>query len=184
MPTENSEMPRLAPGIPTSVAMTVIALDWHARSIASSSGRYVGHDELVGGVEGKGVYVFEGRQDSHPERGILYVGQASSAKLNDEALAARVKKSVGRFVDGRRLFADNYDIVLRWASVAKEHEDLIDRIESMLIRSHCPGFNAQEVRGYYEGASNLLLMNAGAKGRLLPVVAGAYFAKGPWLNFD
>ncbi len=211
MANSNQEKPlKLEPGaVHGPVPMRLIALDWQVRPVTDAWGRYVGDDRLVEELEvprakitngrpefdvipamdGSGVYAFEGRQDAHPERGILYIGQSqgSGDEPSDAALPKRVLQSVKKFVAApreRRIFGDCHDVVLRWARV-EGGSKAIDEVESLLIRAHCPAFNAQEVRGYYRtGNPDLVVMSAGAKGRLLPVVAAAYHAKEPWEDFE
>lgn len=189
------------------VAVRFIALDWQVRPVTDAWGRYVGDKRLVQrleaptprladeqdepdvipAIEGAGVYAFEGRQDAHPERGILYIGQSQGAGevSSGTPLRTRVVQSVGKFVAARverRLFADCHDVVLRWARIDGGTVE-IDEVESLLIRAHCPPFNAQEVRTPYRGPCDVVVMNAGVKGRLLPVVAAAYHADAPWESF-
>lgn len=143
-------------------------------------------DEAFGGP---GVYAFEGRHDSRPEGGLLYIGRVGSAGYDVDSvdpqrtLRERVSESSARFLwkdgTGSGLFADVWDVTIRFASTDPKS---IVTVESLLIRAHAPSFNAQQVRGPLcdHRAANSVIMNGGEKGRLLPAVAGAYFDKDLW----
>ena len=77
------------------------------------------------------------------------------------------------------LCSDVWNIVLRHAAV--EDDTLIDQIEKLLIRAHAPAFNSQDVRGALSREyEDIVLLNAGAKGRLLPTAVGAWFVVECW----
>lgn len=136
-----------------------------------------------------GIYAFEGRHDSRPEGGLLYIGRVGSAGYDVDSvdprrtLRERVSESSMRFLwkdrSGSGLFADVWDVTIRFASA---DPGSIVALESLLIRAHAPSFNAQLVRGPLSDhrAENSVIMNGGEKGRLLPTVAGAYFDKHLW----
>jgi len=128
-----------------------------------------------------GLYVFEGCHDSRPDGGILYIGQVGAASERD--LTKRVVESSKRVIwksgDESGFFADVWGITLRWASI--EDQSIIKQIESLLIAAHAPSFNAQKVRsGIATEAHDLLVMNGGAKGRLMPVLCGHYYNTSLW----
>lgn len=127
------------------------------------------------GLAGSGIYVFEGRHDSRPDGGILYVGKA-------EVLRERIIQSFRRFawkdIGGEAgFYADVWDITLRWTTAATA---ILHDVENLLIVAHSPSFNAQAVRRASETAFDMILLNGGEKGRLLPVVAGQYYDSRVW----
>jgi hypothetical protein len=52
-------------------------------------------------------------------------------------------------------------------------------VERLLI-SHAPPYNKQLVHGALSADEHLVVVNAEAKGLLLPVVASVYFHNGGW----
>lgn len=152
-----------------------IALDWRARRVEPDERGFVDVDKLFTGITGKGVYTFEGRHDAHSTGAVLYIGQTKRECLLP--LRDRMSESFGRFQENGYIFSDCGDLVMHWAEVA--NEDYIDEIERALIVSNAPPFNSNLVRRWYTGR-DLLIMNSGAKGRLLPVTATAYHVKEYW----
>jgi hypothetical protein len=172
-----------------------VCLWWYSLSLPDSG--IMNLDTVNGnaanGLNGPGVYVFEGSHDSRPEGGIIYIGQVGRGEgphpTHERDLRTRASESWKRFTwstktgKGRSnemgLYADVWRLTLRWAYVAT---DVIDDVEALLLRAHAPSFNAQEVRSELRScrATELVVMNAGAKGRLLPVVAGKYFDEAFW----
>jgi hypothetical protein len=132
-----------------------------------------------------GLYVIEGSHDAHRERSVLYVGVALGPdQPRGQKLATRLGQSLGRVFwseqDRVHVYSDVWDLVVRWAPMAAE---LVKSVEGLLIVSHAPPFNAQEVRmDRPEHDADLVILNAGAKGALLPCVAGAYYcnSKNVW----
>jgi hypothetical protein len=163
-------------GKPVKVDSDYLALDWRARKVEPDERGHVDVKRLFSRIDGKGVYCFEGRHDAHPQGAVLYVGQAAR---DTDALGARMPRSFGLFQDRGVLYSDVQDLVIRWAPVAP---DYIDDVESLLLVAHAPPFNAQEVRRWYSGRSNLVVLNAGAKGRLHPSVAAIYHCEHGWPN--
>jgi hypothetical protein len=144
-----------------------------------------------------GVYAFEGSHDSRPHGGILYIGQVgadceTNGAKPSRTIEVRAGESFSRFAWTEKakrgaepdagLFADVWNLRLRWASVAT---DCIAGVERLLIVGHAPSFNSKHVRSTLsEEAGNLVVMNAGAKGMLLPVLAGKYFDASFWKTFE
>lgn len=125
-----------------------------------------------------GVYAVTGRHDAHSGQAVLYIGQAGN-------LHSRVPHSLSDSLselhafDQRTLTSDVWDLTIRWARLART---LLDPVEKLLIMSHSPPFNSQAVRRRPPPAKDhpYVVMSAGRKGPLLPIVAGAYQA--PWQN--
>lgn len=165
-------------GEPVPARAEYLALNWRARRVEPDERGHVDVERLFSGIEGKGVYCFEGRHDAHPQGAVLYLGQA--ARDCDAPLRGRMRQSFGLFQERDILYSDIQDLVVRWAVVAPDAETYIDDIESVLIVAHAPPFNAQEVRRWYTGRPGLVVLNAGAKGRLHPVVAAIYHCEQGW----
>lgn len=165
-------------GEPVSLKADCVALEWRARRVVPDERGHVDVERLFSGIEGKGIYCFEGRHDAHPQGAVLYVGQAR--RDTDEPLKSRMRQSFGLFQERGELYSDVQDIVFRWAPVAETAQGYIDALESVLIVAHAPPFNAQEVRRWYTGRPNLVVLNAGVKGRLHPVVAAIYHCEKFW----
>ena len=77
------------------------------------------------------------------------------------------------------LCSDVWELTVRWARLS---EKVLDQVERLLILSHSPIFNSQGVRRGEVRLEDydLIVMNAGRKGPLCPIVAGAYQAS--WRN--
>lgn len=164
--------------------MRCVALEWHSVPIHTVDGA-VSHAEMLESVgEHCGVYAFEGKHDAFPGGAILYVGLARGKGTSDRnaPLRKRIPDTFKRFAyrdtprGQQRAFADCWDLVFHWA---KADPGLIDDVESVLIRAHAPPFNAQEVRGELD-FTDLVVLNAGAKGRLIPVVSSLWHASDAW----
>jgi hypothetical protein len=89
-------------------------------------------------------------------------------------------KLVERFEGGdAKLYSDVWDLTVRWARL---DEAILGQVESVLIHAHVPPFNSQQVSenrrrsGPGDTCLDLVVMNAGRNGPLLPVMAGAYLA--------
>lgn len=125
-----------------------------------------------------GVYAITGHHDSQSGHGVLYIGKA-------DVLSQRLPKSIQEHLsethgNGQRLlYSDVWNLTIRWARLS---QSLLISVEKLLIMSHSPPFNSHGVRrGQVESAEyDLIVMNAGRKGPILPIVAGAYQA--PWQN--
>lgn len=188
-----------------------ISLWWYSLPVPESAQLAATMDELASGPAavalGKaGVYVFEGCHDTRPNGGVLYIGQVGSkeegasrgagkAEVRSRTIRQRAAESFRRFAwvskAGERqdpdpeigLYADVWNLKMRWAEVAS---DCVEDVEALLIRAHAPSFNAQNVRSPLTAGRvmDLLVMNAGVKGMLLPVVAGKYFDRVFWNQFE
>lgn len=163
-------------------SMRTVALHWSAHPFETSQQIA---KALKAAKRCAGLYSFEGKHDAHRGGGVLYMGKSKE-------LAGRVPKSAERFswkhgsskdAGDQRLFSDVWDVTLRLAEVASPEtkpgeEDILNDLETLLIESHSPPFNAQNVRTGLDGDfANLLILNAGAKGFLLPAVCGAYYVQ-------
>ena len=97
-----------------------------------------------------GVYAFEGAHDSRPTGGLLYIGQvgADCEETKDKpgrTIKERACESFSRFawtgtskragVAETGLFADVWNLKLRWANVER---DSIKAVERLLILAHAP----------------------------------------------
>ena len=156
-----------------------VALDWHTADIEEP-----GLDARIKSIGKKGVYAFEGCHDAHPFGTILYVGQSGAGKDLGGQLSTRIPNSlgkIGRWKSGqdRRLHSDVWNVVVRWAEV--KDTATITGIEAMLICAHSPPFNAQFARvQLHQDYQHWMVMNAGRKGRLLPVIYGGYLIDNLW----
>ncbi len=125
-----------------------------------------------------GVYAIEGCRDGSPSPGVLYIGRTGHG-ASKNVLASRLGESLNRVWWENdngvlRLFSDVWDVQVRWAPIS-DHS-LIEGVERVLIASHRPAFNAQGVHVAMPGQwSDLVVLNAGKKGRLVPVAFGGYF---------
>ena len=150
------------------------SLWWDAHSIPE-------HDEVDFRAElanlvppAPGVYAVTGRHDGGSGIRVLYIGQATdlSARMSTSAYESLSE----RHANGQRLLrSDVWDLTIRWARVSAA---LLNHVERLLIMSHSPPFNSQEVMRSEPAADeeHLIIMNAGRKGPLIPIVAGAYQA--------
>lgn len=158
--------------------MQVVALDWKARCVrVDASGLVEGEAALFADLPTVGLYAFQGSHDSQSGAAVLYIGRAG---LKSQSLGERARQSFDRFRDRteRQLYSDCAEIVFHWAEFT--NRDLLKHVEGLLIRAHCPAFNNQEVRSWYAGPRELLVVNAGRKGRLLPAVAAMYHSAEGW----
>jgi hypothetical protein len=179
-------------GRPFSRTVDMVGLWWYSAPLnigKDPTARVTGTDALAA-LGSPGVYAFEGKHDSRPEGGLLYIGRVGKRSYRDadgsdpsRTLRHRITESAGRFAwyDGSAtgLYADVWDVTIRFAIIGPED---VARVESLLIRAHTPSFNAQQVRSPVndESITTVVLMNAGEKGRLLPAVAGAYYERPLW----
>jgi hypothetical protein len=128
-----------------------------------------------------GVYAIEARRDGASHPGVVYVGRTGSEKTK-RAIATRLNESMGRVrwktkKGGLRLFSDVWDVQIRWATI--DEGDLIKPVERILTVSHAPPFNAQQVRVTVpKHWADILVLNGGRKGHLLPSVFGGYYCPG------
>lgn len=122
-----------------------------------------------------GVYCFEGSHDARPSPGPLYIGRTDA----DFGERLSIKGSLGHFFyrgehDSLASYSDVWNLVLRWAVT---ESTIVSDVEMVLIRAHKPNYNAKDIKGSLDG--DLLVLNTGAKGHLLPVVSEWYFAPAP-----
>ena len=127
-------------------------------------------------TSGSGVYAFIGAHDAVPTPHLLYIGVAHKQPLRDE-ICASMFPTIG-YKAGTELyfFEDTWDVTIQWAPIPDG--SLARLVETLLIVSHSPQFNAQKVRraDIPDQASHLLVLNGGRKGRLQPAVAGHTFS--------
>lgn len=156
----------------------VIALWWDARRVAEWDAGSL-NPALKDVPAASGVYAVTGHHDAHHAEGLLYFGKAKN-------LSERVPDSIRdclseKHASGQELlFSDIWDLTIRWARL---EVTLLADVEELEIMSHSPLFNSQGVRRKTAQATqlDLIIMNAGRKGPLLPILAGAYQAPG-WDN--
>ena len=137
-------------------------------------------------VKGAGLYAFIGHHDTQLTQAILYIGKTTVS----QSLRARVPSSLRElltdawdFVDGdpRTFKSDCWDINVHWAMV--RGSKLAAAAESLLIMSHSPPFNSQQVRRRkFATNSHLIIINTGQKNRLQPAVVGHAYSY--WLVND
>jgi hypothetical protein len=153
-------------------SVVAVALDWNSTHLHDGSL----HEALPRVSCESGVYAIEGCHDASPNGGILYIGRAGVLR---ERLAKSLESVWRVGEDGKmRLHSDVWSIVLRWAVV---RSDLLESVEGLLITAHSPNFNSQSARRQADKQwKNMLVLNAGQKGRLLPVVYGAYLHDDFW----
>ena len=155
-----------------------VALWWDSRVIPDRHNVALSQ-ELSEVPHSSGVYAVTGRHDARSGQGVLYVGRADDLPTR---IVTSVQDSLSeQHANGQRtLFSDVWDLTVRWARVSTA---LLTSIERLLIMSHSPPFNSQLVRRVKptDVEHDLIVMNAGRKGPILPVIAGAYQADG-WEN--
>jgi hypothetical protein len=153
-------------------AARFVALAWEAKQVAQL-------DHLKGIPQPPGVYMIEGCHDAHPFPGVLYVGKTERV-AGDRAIDSMRAKCFWERGGESGIYSAVWGLTLRWASVAVDEVDVRD-IETLLIRAHAPAWNNQNVIGPLDVRfEDLVLLNGGDKGRLLPAVAGIYFVPGAW----
>jgi hypothetical protein len=159
----------------------MVPLVWSSIELASD------HDPRILSLSDEhGLYLFEGRHDAHPSGCVLYLGLAEKQSITKEAVAQlkrhlfwHDKASNDNTVYG--FYADVWNVTVRWAEVY--HVPLIPSIEQLLIAAHAPPLNSQGVRNAQnlsDDALDLIVMNGGKKGRLLPSVVGKYYDLSSW----
>jgi hypothetical protein len=125
-----------------------------------------------------GVYAIEGAHDASPSSSILYIGRTGHGDSKN-VLSGRLKDSLKRVwwendEKALRLYSDIWDVKVRWAPI--EDTSIVAAVEHILITAHSPAFNSNSVRvGVPPEWSDILVINGGKKGRLLPVAFGGYF---------
>lgn len=145
---------------------------WSSVPLTDSSSLEELRSEVAG--VGSGVYCIEGSHDARREPGPLYIGRTKEDFLGRLRIA---RGSLGHFFftsptgDEVLQTADSWNLVVRWAPVSEA--DVAD-VESLLIRFHKPNYNHHGLTGF--DRKNLIVINAGSKGTLIPVLASQYFA--------
>lgn len=149
-----------------------VALFWEAKQVAKL-------DDLKGIQQLPGVYAIEGCHDAHPYPSVLYVGKTE--QLDGERAVDSMRAKCFWQKDGESgIYSAVWGLTLRWAPIAADEMDVRD-IEMLLIRAHAPAWNNQNVIGALDWRfEDLVVLNGGGKGRLLPAVAGIYFVPGAW----
>ncbi|MEQ1775816.1 MAG: hypothetical protein ABL891_18725 [Burkholderiales bacterium] len=153
--------------------MEVVSLDWRRFPIEEDG--FLPKDL----PKSSGVYAFQGCHDSCPSFGVLYIGRA-------QVLADRVRDSLCERIfwkNGARyeLYSDVWHATLHYAELEFKQ---LKRVEDALIASHAPAFNNTGTRGAMlsniDDLRNLLVLNCGRKGALLPTVFGGYYVDELW----
>jgi hypothetical protein len=155
----------------------LVALWWDAHSIPERDNVDF-PTELARVPKEPGVYAVTGRHEAGSSPGVLYIGQATNLSTRMPTSAYESLSEV--HANGQRLLcSDVWDLTVRWARLSA---DLLDGVERLLIMSHSPPFNSQGVRRGEPPPEeyDLVVMNAGRKGPVFPIVAGAYQAS--WRN--
>jgi hypothetical protein len=125
-----------------------------------------------------GVYAIEGWRDGTSGPEILYIGRTGQG-TSAGVLPKRTQQSLRRVLwknkaGAWRLYSDVSDVLLRWAPI--DDLALVAATERVLIAGHRPSSNAQSVKGPVpRELRDVLVLNAGKKGRLLPCVFGGYY---------
>jgi hypothetical protein len=155
----------------------VVALWWDARSVPERDNVEF-RRELAGVPKGPGVYAVTGHHDAGASPGVLYIGKSDD--LATRMPASAQEQLSEEHADGQWLLcSDVWELTVRWARVS---EEVLEQVERLLILSHSPIFNSQGVRRGEPRPEeyDLIVLNAGRKGPLCPIVAGAYQAS--WRN--
>jgi hypothetical protein len=155
-----------------------VALWWEARSIPERDD--VDFRAELAKVPGSGVDAVTGRHDAHHSPGVLYIGKGVDLSMRRPTSA--YEGLTEDHANGQRLLcSDVWDLTIRWARLSAA---LLVPVERLLIMSHSPLFNSRGVRREEPNSDevDLVIMNAGRKGPLLSIVAGAYQA--PWHNLS
>lgn len=126
-----------------------------------------------------GLYSYQGCHDAKPTFGVLYIGQAKN-------LARRLRHSLCERIyweDAGKvgLYSDVWQPQLHIADLCQE---LLNPVEALLIAAHSPSFNNQHVRTllkkYEAEFPDLLVINGGVKGAMLPFACGLYYLPDEW----
>lgn len=131
-------------------------------------------------VATRALYCIEGVHDAQRTPSPLYIGRAGAGELGSRLSAVG---SLGHFLytdkeqSALTTYSDVWNVVVRWAAFDGSDEELA-AVERLLIRFHKPAYNANEVKGIVDG--DLVVLNVGAKGTLIPVLASWYFAPMAW----
>ncbi|HCF60575.1 MAG TPA: hypothetical protein DFS52_21575 [Myxococcales bacterium] len=152
----------------------IVTLRWECASVGDAPSK-----ELLERIPAAaGVYAIDGCHDAARGGALLYIGK-TGAGSSSNVLASRLPESLGRVwwdnTNGEfRLYSDVWNVRMRWATVCDR--ELISGVERALICAHSPLFNSQHARSEIRPEdSDLLVLNVGNKGPLMPVVFGGYF---------
>ncbi len=142
-----------------------VTLWWESKKIEQFA-------DLKGLNQASCVYAIEGCHDAHPLPSVLYVGKTET-KNGRRIVDSAGAKCFWRDGGDAGMYAAVWNVVVRFALV---NESLVDPVERVLIKAHVPPWNGQHVLGALDnGFDDLVVVNAGEKGRLLPCIAGVYF---------
>jgi hypothetical protein len=131
-----------------------------------------------------GIYQVYGDHPVYGEDTLLYIGKAQeqtySKRLkppqHDDFIETNIKKISKINVS---YFTKNDDVEYKnWGFY-------IGLVEKLLIRSHIPAYNAQDVKGVLSTdnfKNNLLVLNWGDRGKLLPEVSSLRYSYYYWDN--
>lgn len=159
------------------VPFRCLALDWKSMPIAELPQKRTDETLAV-----RGLYAFDGRHDAHANGCILYLGESGHRDDSARTIGQRAFESFKRFAwdtNKASLFSDVWDVTLRWASIDASEDVRV--AEQVLIAAHAPPFNNHHVRqGLPPDHHDFIVLNAGQKGRLLPVVVGAHYCAECW----
>jgi len=149
-----------------------VALWWDARSIPEND--KVDFRKLEGVPKASGIYAVTGRHDAGSGPRVLYIGTAKNL-FQRMPRSAYTNLSETHAKGQRLLRSDVWDLTIRWARLSP---GLLRQVERLLIMSHSPPFNSQSVllSEPTKKERDLVIMNAGRRGPLFPIVAGAYQA--------
>ncbi|MBX3248695.1 MAG: hypothetical protein KF901_16075 [Myxococcales bacterium] len=151
----------------------VVVLQWHVFRADEPSNWSLCIKEAKELLAGQaGVYCIEGSHDARPTPGPLYIGETK----RDFGERLSVVGSIGFFFFKRdksslESYADIWNLSIRCAKV---EQSVVGAVETLLIRAHKPNYNSKDIKGTL--SDDLLLLNVGRKGHLLPVVCSWYFA--------
>jgi hypothetical protein len=159
-------------GAATRRTMRCVTLEWEAVPLRP--------DRLPRGLpRAPGLYSFQGSHDAKPLFGVLYIGQAENLRERVRTILCerfywQDRKEMG-------LYSDIWQPELRFARLARE---LLTEVEALLIAAHAPSFNNLHVRTtrkwYERKFPDLVVLNGGAKGALLPATCGLYYVSEQW----
>lgn len=158
---------------------TVIALDWNRAQLDRHKTIKDVFQEDSGPQAMPGVYAIEGRHDASRDPHILYIGSCGANEHAGQSLRERTRQSLEHVLRSTHFdsepseWSDTWDLCLRWATVEREW---VESVEKLLIRAHLPQLNSRDIRDRSLPTSHdMVVLNGGRKGPLLPVVASYYF---------
>jgi len=132
------------------------------------------------GKDHYGIYQVYGDHPIYGEDCLLYIGRANYQSYSE------------RMIQHKDLFISNFQNFTRfYISYFLKTEDcpyekwgeLIDQCEQVLINSHSPAYNAMSLKGVVEEPKeNIIIMNWGNRGCLLPEVSSLRYSDKYWLD--